>query len=181
MKKNYHSFKTLSYSLLFFAIIVFTFTSCKKEGPIGPEGPQGPAGEDARNNVSSFYYTIYENEWQEFGDPGVGFGYISAMDFPEITEDVLNYGAVLVYLYDDGSLFSLPTTFVNSGDGGYLTSIWVTLQYQQVLITYQDSDGLTVNPGDQEFKVVIIEGGIDIPETLNLSNYEEVKNYFKLK
>jgi len=178
MKNNFISFKRISYSILLLAIISFTFSSCQKEGPMGPDGP---AGIDARNSVSSFYYTIYENEWETFGVPGVGFGYTGSMDFPEITEDVLNYGAVLVYLYQDNSLFPLPTTFINAGDGGYMTSIWVTLQYEQVLITFQDSDGNTINPGDQEFKVVIIEGGVPIPKSLNLKNYEEVKKYFNLE
>ena len=184
MKRTYKSFKSISYSILFITIVALTFTACQKEGPIGPEGPQGPegpAGDNASSSVTSFYYTIFEDEWQTFGDPGIGFGYIGAMDFPEVTEDVLNYGAVLVYLYQDNSLFSLPTTFINSEDGGYLTSIWVTLQFEQILITFQDSDGNTINPGEQEFKVVIIEGGIPIPESLNLQNYDEVKKYFNLK
>lgn len=184
MKTSYKSFKSISYSILLIAIVAFTFSACQKEGPIGPEGPQGaegPAGENSSMNVSSFYYTIFEDEWQTFGESGVGFGYIAAMDFPEVTEDVLNFGAVLVYLYEDNSLFSLPSTFINSGDGGYMTSIWITLQFEQILITYQDSDGLTINPGEQEFKVVIIEGGIPIPETLNLKNYEDVKKHFNLK
>ncbi len=184
MIQIHKSFKSITYIISIIVIIAFTFTSCGKDGAIGPEGPQGPegpAGENASASVSSFYYTIFEDEWQTFGDPGIGFGFIGAMDFPEITEDVLNYGAVLVYLYQDNSLFSLPTTFINPEDGGYLTSIWVTLQYQQVLITFQDSDVNTINPGDQEFKVVIIEGDIPIPESLNLKNYQEVKEYFKLK
>lgn len=184
MKLSLKSNKSISYLISLIAIIALTLTACQKEGPIGPQGPpgpEGPAGEDASSKVTSYYYTIFEDEWQTFGEPGIGFGYIGAMDFPEITEDILNYGAVLVYLYQDNSLFSLPTTFINAEDGGYLTSIWVTLQYQQVLITFQDSDGNTINPGEQEFKVVIIEGDIPIPETLNLKNYEEVKEYFKLK
>ncbi|MBU1014669.1 MAG: hypothetical protein KKG99_16870 [Bacteroidetes bacterium] len=178
MKNSYNSCKSIFYSILLLAIVSLTFSSCQKEGPMGPEGP---AGEDARNSVSSFYYTIYEDEWQTFGEPGIGFGYTGSMDFPEITDDVLNYGAVLVYLYQDNKLFPLPTTFINAGDGGYMTSIWVTLQYEQVLITFQDSDGYTINPGDQEFKVVIIEGGIPIPQSLNLKDYDEVKKYFNLK
>jgi len=178
MKNNFISFKKISYSILVFAIVSISLSSCQKEGPMGPEGP---AGLDARNSVSSFYYTIYEDEWETFGVPGVGFGYTGSMDFPEITENVLNYGAVLVYLYQDNSLFSLPTTFINAGDGGYLTTIWVTLKYGEIVITFQDSDGNTINPGDQEFKVVIIEGGIPIPKSLNLKNYEEVKKYFNLK
>lgn len=178
------SLKSISYILSIVVIVVFTLASCGKDGaigPQGPEGPEGPAGPAASSNVSSYYYTIYEDEWQVFGDPGIGFGYIGAMNFPEVTEDVLNFGAVLVYWYQNNSLFPLPTTFINSEDGGYLTSIWVTLQYEQVLITFQDSDGNTINPGEQEFKVVIIEGGVPIPETLNLKNYDEVKKYFKLK
>ena len=180
MKHTFETLKNISYHILLLAFISLTFSACQKEGPVGPQGPEGPTGRDGNDNVSSFYYTIFENEWEEFGDPGVGFGYIAGMDFPEITEDILNHGAVLVYLYQEGSLYSLPTTFVNPGDGGYLTTIWTTLQLGQVLVTFQDSDGLTVNPGDQEFKVVIIEGGIVIPESLNLKNFNEVKEFFNL-
>ncbi len=175
------NFMQHNFYILLIAVIPLLFTSCAKDGQIGPEGPQGPPGADGIINISSFYYTLYENNWSEFGEPGIGFGYSAVMDFPEITEDVLNYGAVLVYLYQDGNLYSLPITFVNSGDGGYMTSIWVTLQLEQIVVTFQDSDGLTVNPGTQEFKVVIIDGSIVIPQSLNLNNYEEVKNYFNLK
>ncbi len=180
MKRNRNYSKRISYISILFGIISLTFTACQKDGPMGPEGPQGIPGEDGIVNIQSFYYTIYDDEWEEFGEAGVGFGYTSTMDFPEITEDVLNYGAVLVYLYQDESLYSLPITFVNAGDGGYMTSIWVTLQLEQVLVTFQDSDGLTVNPGTQEFKVVIIDGSVLIPEGLNLKDYNEVKNYFNL-
>ena len=180
MKRSFRPIKNISLSIFIIALISLTFSACQKEGPMGPEGPQGPAGEDATNSISSYYYTIFEDEWETFGDPGIGFGFIGAMDFPEITEDVLNYGAVLVYLYQDGSLYSLPTTFVNAEDGGYLATIWTTLQLGQVLVTFQDSDGATINPGEQEFKVVIIEGGILIPEGLNLKDYKEVKEYFNL-
>lgn len=173
--------KKLNYLVILISLIAFTFTACQKDGPIGPQGPEGPQGLDGVVDISSFYYTIFESDWDTFGDPGVGFGYIGSMNFPEITEDVLNYGAVLVYLYQDGSLYSLPTTFINSADGGYLTSIWLTLNLGEVLVTFQDSDGLTVNPGNQEFKVVIIDGYINIPSSLNLKNYDEVKKYFNLK
>lgn len=173
--------KKLKYLVALISIIALTFTACQKDGPIGPQGPEGPPGLDGVVDVYSYYYTVFESDWDTFGEPGIGFGYIASMDFPEITEDVLNYGAVLIYLYQDGSLFSLPTTFVNSADGGYLTSIWLTLNLGEVLVTFQDSDGLTVNPEEQEFKVVIIDGYFNTPLSLNLKNYDEVKNYFNLK
>ncbi|MCP4550798.1 MAG: hypothetical protein GY834_01890 [Bacteroidetes bacterium] len=165
--------KKTNYLFILISIIALTFTACQKEGAPGLDGVV---------DVYSYYYTISEYDWDTFGDPGIGFGYIGSMDFPEITEDVLNYGAVLVYLYQTGSLYSLPITFVEpTTEGGYLTSIWLTLNLGEVLVTFQDSDGLTGNPGNMEFKVVIIDGYLNIPSSLNLKSYDEVKNYFNLK
>ena len=113
----------------------------------------------------------------------VFFFHYANLYIDEITENVLDNGAVLIYLYQDGSLYSLPSTFVNvTEDGiGYSSSYWTVLQLGGLTVKVQDNDGYTVHPGPQEFKIVIIDGLSSLPKSVNVNNYAEVKAYLNIQ
>ena len=80
----------LSFVLLL--TLTFLLASCEgDEGPAGPTGPAGPAGEDAEFTIVTVSFTGAEagisGDWS-FYDVAV----------PEITQEVLDNGAILLYL-----------------------------------------------------------------------------------
>ena len=144
-----------------FVILVLAFIAC--EGPMGPEGPQGPQGYDGLDGldgISTTYSAIYDvdpSEWD--GDID---GYVAFLNVPEITEDIYDAGAVLVYRLfetEPKSFNMLPYTYVDNAltvymdFDAYVGSI--DLIYKEVF----DGANDTFAPEDlMSFKVVIIEG-----------------------
>ncbi|MBK7131104.1 MAG: hypothetical protein IPM74_11165 [Crocinitomicaceae bacterium] len=100
-------------------------------------------------NIESDQFTISSWTWS---DPS----YYKAINYTPITQDVLDDGAVLVYISVGSSQWSqLPVTFYPSDT--YSTSLEVTSSLGQVTIFWTDSDHLTLNPGTWTFKIVVIQ------------------------
>lgn len=169
--------------------------SCNKdvievEGPTGPQGatgatgPAGTPGMDGNANIISRNITYYVSDFVEQGTPGEQLHkYTATKSISDITDDVYNNGAVIVYYRGFGSSvpwYSLPQTIYENG-GTY------TLTYAHSLgqLTVQKYDAdLTSEPPsfDLHLKVIILPsmyGKKDIP--INWDKYEEVKDYFNLK
>lgn len=159
MKKN---------SLIIFGIALISIFSCTKEGPMGPAGANGNA-----NVVSS---TISSSNWV-FTSPS----WAITFTYPAITQDIIDKGAVLVYLKSGQSYSQLPVTIYQSAS--YSTSLEVASFLGGVKVFWTDSD-LTqpTNPGNKEFKVVVIAAsGLAQNPNLDFENYEAVKQAYNLK
>jgi len=158
--------KTISALLLL--VTVTTFSSCKKEGPAGPAGQDGNA-----NVVSS---TITSSAWA-YNAPS----WAITFTYPAITQEIINSGAVLVYLKVGNNYNQLPLTFYPSSS--YSSTVEVSNFVGGLSLIWTDSD-LTQpnNPGSRTFKVVVISssGMIQNPN-VDFSKYEEVKAIFDLK
>ncbi|MDZ7779786.1 MAG: hypothetical protein U5R14_07605 [Gemmatimonadota bacterium] len=89
------------------------------EGPRGPEGPEGPQGPPGTANV--MYSDWFQPESWESSEEFGRTVFSHEEPVPEITQDILDTGVVLVY----GKL------------NGYTTSIWPTDQVSQLPITVQ--------------------------------------------
>lgn len=163
-----NSIKTISTLLLLVTMTIFS--SCKKEGP---EGPAGKDGVDGNANVVSS--TITSSAWA-YNAPS----WAITFTYPAITQEIINSGAVLVYIKVGNNYNQLPLTFYQSSS--YSTTIEVTTFAGGLSLIWTDSD-LTQpnNPGSQTFKVVVIaaSGMIQNPN-VDYSNYEEVKSTFNL-
>lgn len=160
------SIKTISALLLL--VTMTLFSSCKKEGPAGPAGKDGNA-----NVVSS---TITSSSWA-YAAPS----WVITFTNPAITQEIINSGAVLVYLKVGNSYNQLPLTFYPSSD--YSTTIEVSTFVGGLSLFWTDSDLIQpINPGSRTFKVVVIaaSGRIQNPN-VDYSNYEEVKSTFNLE
>ena len=155
--------------LILSAIIlcITLFFSCSKEGPVGEAGQDGNA-----NVVSS---TITSSAWV-YNDPywEITFSYSA------ITQDIINNGAVLVYIVEGGRNYQLPITIYQSSS--YSTSVGLDAFVGGITINWSDSD-LTQpdNPGTTTFKIVVIsaDGLIQNPN-LDVYNYNEVQKAFEL-
>lgn len=149
------------------AIALFSTVSCKKEGPRGPAGATGNA------NVHSMIDTV--STWTS-NPPS----YKGTISYSEITQDIIDNGAVLVYLSTGSNTYSqLPLTEYLSSSTS--RSYEVETSVGQAVIIVSESDLITTNPGTLVFKVVTIAGSArKANPDLNYSNYEDVKKAFHL-
>ena len=183
-------------SLICMAVLaVFAMASCRGPmGPQGPVGPQGPAGQDGNGIVSSSTLTIDSSDWvwnRFFVDKdGYERGqYLVTIDYPAINNNVYNYGAVLVYMYQDGTWAQVPLTYYYSPDDDefgnpnlYEASIEVaTLSDGGVRLFWTQGDLWKIRPDTHDFKIVAIEATVYANRSdVDYSDYNAVKTAFQL-
>ena len=98
-------------------------------------------------DISSSTFTV---TWI-FEDPS----YTTTLDVPEITQDVLDNGAVMVYMSNfDGVWTALPCTIPMSTS--YASTYTPKIYFGGVTIIQTDTDLLSLDPGLLEFKVVVL-------------------------
>jgi hypothetical protein len=154
-------------SLIVFGITLISIIGCTKEGPIGPAGNDGNA-----NVVSS---TFSSSNWV-YSAPSWSLTHF----YSAITQEIIDKGAVLVYLKTGQAYSQLPITIYTSTN--YSTSIEVASFVGGVKLFWTDSD-LTQpnNPGNLEFKIVVIAAsGLAQNPNLDFTNYEEVAQAYNL-
>ncbi|MEN9304243.1 MAG: hypothetical protein RL264_2672 [Bacteroidota bacterium] len=153
--------------IIFFGLIVSSLVACTKEGP------QGPAGANGNANVVSA--TITSSAWV-FNDPS----WVIAFSYPAITQDIIDKGAVLVYIRTGSEYRQLPFTFYE--DDTYSSSFEVSTYLGGVKIIRTDSDLIEPeNPGNLTFKVVVISAsGLSQNPNIDFKDYNAVKQAFKL-
>jgi len=169
-------------SVICMTILAITFlASCR--------GPQGPAGHDGNANVASSTITIYPNNWEWVND----CQWMVEIDYPAITDNVYNHGAVLVYMDVEGAWSQVPLTYyyedvLTYDDGTEETincaaSIEVaTLNDGGVRLFWTESDFYDgYRPDTHDFKIVAIEATLyNTRSDVDYSNYEAVKTAFQL-
>ena len=157
-------------------------------------GPQGPAGQDGNANVASSTLTIKDSDWDwnlffvdSNGDER-GQYYVT-IDYPAINSNVYNYGAVLAYMYVEGTWSQVPLTYYYSPDDDengnpnlYAASIEVaTLDDGGVRLFWTQNDLWKVRPDTHDFKIVAIEASVYANRSdVDYSDYNSVKTAFQL-
>ncbi|MBR6774836.1 MAG: hypothetical protein IKM23_03895 [Bacteroidales bacterium] len=169
--------KALKSLALLFAITLFTITSC--------QGPQGVPGQDGNANVQSATVETIASDW--IWDEG-GLNWYLDLGWDAIDLDMVDYGAVLVYMENPGEFYGwhqLPLT------------LYPTDQYSATLETIYYDYGVTIfwtnsdlqqheNPCDfyntnLTFKVVLIDASTYAQyQNEDLSDYETVKRIFNI-
>lgn len=162
-------------------------TSCK--GDRGPMGPVGPAGQDGNANVQSATIETRFSDW-DWSDEASNWAI--AFDWDAIDMDMVDYGALLVYLENPSSdvyaWHQLPLTMVITDsysailetsyyDYGF-SIFWTNSDLQKhkdVLQSYYDQEAMM-------FKVVLIDAtSYAAHPDCDYSDYNEVKATFNLK
>jgi hypothetical protein len=151
-------------SLAICGIALMGIIGCTKEGPQGPPGNA--------NVVSS---TISSSAWA-YSSPSWSITFT----YPAITQDIIDKGAVLVYLKNGQAFAQLPLTIYQTSS--YSTSIEVASFVGGVKIFWTDSDLIQPdNPGNREFKIVVIAAsGLAKNPNLDLNDYNAVKQAYNL-
>lgn len=164
------------------------FSSCAKDGEMGPAGPAGISGSDGTDgtdgnaNVTGSN-TVILNNWVEVFNNGTDFFFSSQVNWPGITQDIVNTGAVLAYVDGGGgSWVALPTT--TSGNGYTLT---LGFQFKVGTVTFYWDGYDNLFPyvasdfnGDVVRIVAITSKNLIINPDVNLNDYYEVKKAFNL-
>ncbi|MDP1747567.1 MAG: hypothetical protein Q8L90_18475 [Bacteroidota bacterium] len=154
-----------------FALTVLLFGACSKpkDGAPGAQGPQGNA------NVQSSTFTV------------TSWGYTAPyyyVDLPvsSITQDIINTGAVLVYLKDGSANVQLPYTWYPNANYSETLTPLITLGNVRILV--EDSDQTQPdNPGaGDQFKVVVMASKSMLRNPhIDFKNFASVEKAFNLK
>jgi len=135
------------------AVSLFS-TSCTKEYVTNVVGGNA--------DMRTVDFNVQTNQWVEYGTPGEqGYGYYVDLDFPEITNNVIQNGMVTLYMKRGDSWTSIPFNyFYRSTDivpVNYEGGFFYSMQQGLFSIDYYESDHYTLNPGSQIFRLVIVQ------------------------
>lgn len=170
MKKTIASgFKLTALTLLG---LTLSLGSCKKE--TGPAGAQGTAGKDGNANVKNSTIFINANEW--IYAPGICK--VTKL-VPELTADIIDKGAVIVYSEGSGSgsWDALPTSSAQTN--GLVLTYGYNMQVGKLNLEVTFNQNITLAAGtltSSNFKLVLISGSARAANpNVDFSNYKEVE------
>jgi len=141
------------------AASLFLSSCVVDQGPVGPTGPQGRDGRDGNAEVFSINYLAEESDWYDVGFPGDPGYYIALdLDVPEIDQDIVDNGVVLVYYRETptNAWTTLPYTFI-SHDPEYIEKLDMIYALEFVGIQSMASDRSAV-PYTGTFRVIVAPG-----------------------
>lgn len=168
-------------------------------GPEGPEGPEGPPGEDGEDGNANVIYS----DWFTANDAGgwsqeEGFGDMVTIYFdfsaPEISQEVLDTGTILVYgkligyvssIWGDDEVSLLPIVVMYTQSGDTFIDNWdFRSTLQNIRITFQNNQNFYSAGGIStvhSFRYIIIPA--NVPAKMNVpdySNYYETVEFYGL-
>lgn len=180
------------FSLLFLACLLL---ACSKDGEIGPLGPQGPQGEQGEQGPAGQVgepgtVNVIYSEW--LPSPFTGFDQgnsfaTGSIDAPELTAEIENQGAVLVYGKSSSGGISWALPFVSVRDNqnywfgpdtkGDATTI-------QLRVESLDSGAFGEELLLKEFRYILVPGGVIASGKSSLyedkMSYEEITERFNI-
>lgn len=124
------------------------FSNCTKTGPVGPQGPRGYDGNANVIGENSFSVSSWSYSTNEVA-------YVASFDDPNITNDVANYGLVMIYMqYANGTWRNLPDVV----NGTMFSFVFYQGGFD---ILYTNVNGTTPSfPGTQTFRAVIVPSSV---------------------
>jgi hypothetical protein len=123
------------------AVALFSF-SCQKD-----------SGGNA--DIRTIDFSVQNTQWIEYGTYGQpDYGFAVDLNFPEITNNVIQNGMVTLYMKYGESWTPIPFNYYYSTfAGGYFYSMKSGI----LSIDYYESDHQTLNPGTQIFRLVVVQ------------------------
>lgn len=106
-------------------------------------------------DMSTVDFIVQKSDWIEYGTYGEpDYGFAVDLDFPELTNNVIQNGMVTLYMKIGESWTSVPFNYYYSSfQGGY----YYSMKVGTFSIDYYESDQKTENPGTQIFRLVIVQ------------------------
>ena len=153
------------------------------DGGVGPEGPPGPPGPPGRDAVVFARPFDFSMEEAQFDGPVASVAY----DAPDITLDVVEHGAVLVFFREQETWTAMPYTFAEESPNLAAVDFTITLGYayeEAVLEVFYEAStdevDLSTQP-DRKMKLVVIGGFAASKAGVDLTDYEAVAAHFGLE
>lgn len=170
--------KRLSQQLLFAGLILIA-SGCVIEESVGPEGAQGPPG---NANVFSLDFDFL------LSDAAYNGAVASVQyDVPDLTANVVDEGAILMFFRDQGTWTAMPYTFgVESQDlpaVDYTISVGFGYEVGFLEVFYEASTDvvdLSLLP-DREMKLVVIDGFFYGKSGFDMTDWDAVSTRFNLE
>lgn len=171
-------------------------------GPQGPQGEQGEPGDPGKNNYvdsivingpdtgSGASNLIMYSPWQQFSasawtNPVVING-LNMREYvinqPDITDSILNAGAVLVYVDIPGNSQPLQLPQIVKINGTAVQYLTYQLKLSQIIIQFYDmndgNDPGTFGGSNYTFRYVIVPGNVHITVAFNHNRYNSLPVHF---
>ena len=174
-------FKTI-FTLLLLAI--FTISCSSDDGTDGINGVDGKQGVAGTANVIYSAWLTAPTAAAETVDGTSGMS--TTLNAPELTDDILSKGTVLVYVSFGSGTFSLPYT---STAGGFVNTITAVSTLKKIkLFRFRHDQGGTVNlPTSLSWRYILIPGGVAAATSkmakvdYSKMSYEEVCAHFNIQ
>lgn len=150
--------------IMLFAIVGTLFTNCKKT-EVGPKGEPGTPG---NANVKSTIITVQPSNFYYTGN---GIQANVDINYASITQDIVDKGAVMVYIYTASNTWAaLPATFFNTN---YQTLYDYTYTASKVTVSVSFSNLAPIIVNQPiTFKIVAIAGSNYIKPLTPTAVYE---------
>jgi hypothetical protein len=172
--------------------ISLVFIACEKEGPAGPAGPAGPngaagpAGPSGPAGPAGTANVVY-SEWLDVTYEAIVEGtdtlaFVAVIPAPKLDNAMLTNGEIKVYLNVgtavEPSVWALPLTDLVV----YGLNINPTFETGQItLVSNVDAGTVTTADGKvQQYRYILIPGGVPAIKAPDWNNYPAVKSYLKL-
>jgi hypothetical protein len=184
-RKERRAFVLLLQGALIFCTVL-TILSCQgSQGATGATGPQGPAGAPGPS-AQTATFTIAVTDWRAFG-AGTNVALIESgwRTAPNITQSIMNSGAVLVYMQWESN----PATWQQLPITYYFTDFFrvIDAQFRLGQIKFFINQSNTTPPalpdGPLIFRVVAITGTTTttaLSTQMDITSYQAVKQAFHL-
>ena len=153
-------------------------------------GPAGRDGRDGNANVVSSTLTVRSSDWywQPCYDNTDAYGsWRVDIDYDAITNNIYDFGAVLVYMEVDRTWRQVPMTYfyedvVDENICQFASTLEVSYYNKGVSIFWTESDLMNIGaPAEHRFKIVAIEAAYyNAHRNIDYSNYEQVKEVLQL-
>lgn len=181
--------KKIKAALAAIVIMGLTFTACS-----GDDGEQGPAGAPGNANVNSSNGAVAADDWT------AGAILKDTLMVPEITQSVVDNGAVMVYLkIDDGvtpndspwEALTYTRAITGLAIGGDRVGVDMFIEYGynvgMVILSVKNTLNLDLSailqnypPNDYLFKVVVIPPAA-LVEGVDVNDYDQVKMVYGIQ
>ncbi|WP_264535965.1 hypothetical protein [Flavobacterium sp. N1736] len=172
------NFKTI---LTLFSIAIFT-ASCSSD-----DGADGTNGVDGKTGTANVIYSAWLTAPTAAAETVDGTsGMSTTINAPELSEDILSKGTILVYVSFGSGTYTLPYT---STAGGFVNTITAISTVKKIkLFRFRHDAGGTVNlPTSLSWRYILIPGGVAAATAkaaktdYSKMSYEEVCAHFNIQ
>jgi hypothetical protein len=180
---NMKNFRKVLVGTITMMVLIAVTSSCRgPRGYDGYDGLNGLDGLDGINYTRTAIYDVVTSDWT--GDAN---GYYANLTVPEITNDIYNNGAILVYrLFEDSpkSFNMLPYTYVDNNTSTYMDyNAYIgklELTFKVVVSGVNDTPAPDVK---MAFKVVVVQGLSlsALKSKVDVKNFDAVVKYLGVK